>query len=110
MQDFFPPEVKTIVLLSLLNPGTIVVGYLLGRRINQKAKIILAAFGAGIAGAAFAAIAPWVGLAIFRPSLMVGIFVLSFIFGFWWAWLGYRVQVAKGTIAKDAANVERERL
>lgn len=101
MQDFIPPELKDILFLSLVNPGTIVAGYLLGRRANERSKILIAAFGAGVAGAAFGALAPWVGLAVYRPSLLVGIFVASFVLGFWWAWLGYKVQHAKNSTKHD---------
>jgi hypothetical protein len=103
MQDLIPPELKDILLLSLLNPGTIVGGYMLGRRADERSKIVIAAFGAGVAGAAFGAVAPWVGLTVYRPSLLVGIFVTSFVFGFWWAWLGYRVREAKNAAHRNDA-------
>ena len=84
-----PPEVLEIVVHSVMNPGTIVAGYLIGRRADQPQKIIVGAFAAGIAGVLFALIVMKIGLSPDRPSLFPGIFVLSFVLGGLWASLGY---------------------
>jgi high-affinity Fe2+/Pb2+ permease len=89
MLQSIPPEVIEIVVHSVMNPGTIVAGYLIGRNADQPQKIIVGAFAAGLAGVLFAWIVMRIGLAINRPSLFPGIFVLSFILGALWAWLGY---------------------
>jgi len=84
-----PPEVLEIIVHSVMNPGTIVAGYLIGRRADQPQKIIVGAFAAGIAGVLFALIVMKIGVSPDRPSLFPGIFVLSFVLGGLWAWLGY---------------------
>lgn len=89
MLQSIPPEVIEIVVHSVMNPGTIVAGYLIGRNADQPQKIIVGAFAAGLAGVLFAWLVMRIGLAVNRPSLFPGIFVLSFILGAFWAWLGY---------------------
>ncbi len=87
-----PPELKTILLLSLLNPGTILVGFLLGYYADEKAKLVVAAFGSGIGGAAIAAILTTLGIAVYRPSFLMGIFICSMVMGVFWGWLGYSLR------------------
>ena len=84
-----PPAVLEIIVHSVMNPGTIVVGYLFGRYADQPQKIIVGAFAAGIAGVLFALMVMKIGVSPDRPSLFPGIFVLSFMLGALWAWLGY---------------------
>jgi hypothetical protein len=84
-----PPEVIEIVTHAVMNPGTIVTGYLIGRKADQPQKIIVGAFAAGIAGILFAWLVMKIGLSPDRPKLFPGILVLSFLLGAGWAWLGY---------------------
>jgi hypothetical protein len=84
-----PPEVLEIIVHAVMNPGTIVAGYLIGRNADQPQKIIVGAFAAGIAGVLFALLVMKIGLSPDRPKLFPGIFVLSFVLGALWAWLGY---------------------
>jgi hypothetical protein len=89
MLSSIPPEVIEIVVHAVMNPGTIVAGYLIGRYADQPQKIIVGAFAAGIAGVVFAWLVMKIGLSPDRPKLFPGIFVLSFLLGALWAWLGY---------------------
>ncbi len=73
-----PPEVLEIIVHSVMNPGTIVAGYLIGRNADQPQKLIVGAFAAGVAGVLFALLVMKIGLSPDRPRLFPGIFVLSF--------------------------------
>lgn len=90
-----PPEVIEIVVHAVMNPGTIVAGYLIGRRADQPQKIIVGAFAAGLAGVLFALLVMKLGLSPDQPKLFPGIFVLSFLLGAGWAWLGYFARNAR---------------
>jgi hypothetical protein len=95
MLNSIPPEVLEIIVHSVMNPGTIVAGYLIGRRADQPQKIIVGAFAAGVAGVLFALAIMKIGLSPDRPSLFPGIFVLSFVLGGLWAWLGYFARTSR---------------
>jgi hypothetical protein len=84
-----PPELEQIFVLSVMNPATILVGFLLGRRADQKQKIAVGAFGAGVAGTAFAGLLRSLGYTQLQPRLLAGVFVLSFVLGMVWAWIGF---------------------
>ena len=84
-----PPDLIEVVTHAVMNPGTIVAGYLIGRHADQPQKIIVGAFAAGAAGVLFAWLVMKLGLSPDHPRLFVGIFVLSFILGAIWAWLGW---------------------
>ena len=45
-----PPDLVNMLVFSLLNPGTIVVGLLVGRAADQVQKVVVGAFLAGLAG------------------------------------------------------------
>ncbi len=89
MLSNIPPDLIEIVTHAVMNPGTIVAGYLIGRRADQPQKIIVGAFAAGAAGVLFAWLVMKIGLSPDHPRLFPGIFVLSFVLGAGWAWLGY---------------------
>jgi len=89
MLHSIPPEVIEIIVHAVMNPGTIAAGYLIGRHADQPQKIIVGAFAAGVAGVLFALLIMKIGLSPDRPKLFPGIFVLSFVLGALWAWLGY---------------------
>lgn len=87
-----PPEVKEILLLALVNPATLATGYWLGRRADQRQKLFVAGFVAGLAGLAFAWLLMRLGFTEPMPKLLAGVFVVSAIAGGGWAAFGYRMR------------------
>ncbi len=85
-----PPELRLVLLLSVLNPAAIAVGYLLGRRADQPQKIVVAAFPAGIAGVMFGLLVIVTGLTGAGTRLLAGIFIVSGLVGMLAAWIGFR--------------------
>ena len=87
------PDVNLIELFlyAALNPATVAVSFLMGRKANEKSKILIAAFAGGIAGVTllyFAALfrvwdAPMLGRAA------AGIFAASLAAGLVYAWIGF---------------------
>ena len=73
MIDINPFDPQTVVLLGALNPVTILVAFLLGRKADQWQKIPVAAFAGAFAG-----------------FLLVG-----FVSGLIWALVGYFIFPAK---------------
>lgn len=90
-----PQELKDILLLALMNPATLVVGYWLGRRADQVQKTVIAGFAAGLAGAVWAWLQMQLGFTTAQPKLLSGILVVSIIIGALWAWLGYRIRLGR---------------
>ena len=90
-----PPDFLEVIVHAVMNPGTIVAGYLFGRRSDQPQKIVVGAFAAGVAGVLFAWLVMRIGLSPNQPRLFPGIFVLSFILGAGWAGLGYFAGASK---------------
>jgi uncharacterized integral membrane protein len=87
------PDVNVVELLAYaaLNPATIAVAFLMGRKADEKPKIIIAAFAAALAGVALLYVA-----ALFRiwdaPMLgraAAGVFAASLAAGVFYGWIGY---------------------
>lgn len=95
MLSFIPPDLQEVVLLALMNPGTILAGYLLGKRASEPQKIIVGAFASGVAGVAFAILLMVVGLTTPKTNLLTGVFIAAMLLGVFWTWLGYKVGHAK---------------
>lgn len=80
----------TLIKIALLNPAVIVVAFLMGRRVDEWQKLIVAAFAASVAGVLLYWLAAAVGL---MPIHALGgeaaILVLQLPIGFAWATLGY---------------------
>ena len=87
-----PPELKDVIVLSVMNLGTILAGFCIGRRADQVEKIVVGAFASGIAGVLFAGLLGILGLAEVHARSMGGVFVLSFLLGIVWTWLGYKTR------------------
>ncbi len=87
-----PQELKDILLLAIANPAAIAVAYWLGRRADQRAKIVLAAFIAGLAGVAFVGLLMVLGLVAPKVRLLSGIFVAAGLASLVWASIGFRVR------------------
>lgn len=90
LEPFHP---LSIILIAALNPVVIAVAFLMGRAADQRQKIVVAAFAAALAGAIALWLATFVGLV---PAKGVGgeggVFVLSLLFGLFWAWLGFKTR------------------
>ena len=87
-----PPELKQVLVLSLLNPVTILVGILAGRAVDQVQKIVLGAFVAALAGVAAALAAARLGLPVAEPRTAAGMFVVSCVVGLFWSWVGFKAR------------------
>jgi hypothetical protein len=87
-----PPELEAVIVLSVMNLGTVLAGFLIGRRADQAQKIVIGAFASGIAGVLFAGLLGLLGFAEVHPRSMGGVFVLSLLLGFVWTWLGYKTR------------------
>jgi membrane associated rhomboid family serine protease len=87
-----PADLKDVLLLALANPATIAVAYWLGRRADQRPKIVVAAFIAGIAGVVFAWLLMLTGMVEPKVRLLSGIFVAAGVSGLVWAWLGFTIR------------------
>ncbi|MEL6374189.1 MAG: hypothetical protein AAFR04_09495 [Pseudomonadota bacterium] len=85
----FPPDLQQMVLVAFFNPATILVAYLIGRRADQAAKVLVAAFAAAFAGLMFAMLLDAFGIYIGYANAVGGIFAMSFVYGLVWAYLGY---------------------
>ena len=90
----FQPNVDLVALVSVaaLNPVVIGLGLWLGRQVDQPGKIVIAGFGAGLAGMALI----WLAATLRMPFIYdvgrasAGIFVAQGLFGMLWAAIGYR--------------------
>ncbi|HRN83770.1 MAG TPA: hypothetical protein PK857_03040 [Hyphomicrobium sp.] len=80
----------TLVLIAALNPATIAVAFLMGRRADQWQKLLVVAFAASIMGFLLYWLSGQVGLV--RVHALGGeaaLFTLQFAFGLVWAAVGY---------------------
>ncbi|SFV28363.1 hypothetical protein [Hyphomicrobium facile] len=96
----FQPDVPLIevFLYGVLNPATIVVAFMLGRRADDKAKLIIAGFAGAAAGAALLYIATFLRLWD-APTLgraIAGVFTTSLIAGIVYAGIGYATKGSTG--------------
>lgn len=96
----FQPDVPLIevFLYGVLNPATIIVAFMLGRRADDKAKLMIAGFGGAAAGAALLYIATFLRLWD-APTLgraIAGVFTTSLIAGIVYAGIGYATKGSTG--------------
>ncbi|MCC6780272.1 MAG: hypothetical protein IT537_27165 [Hyphomicrobiales bacterium] len=85
-------DLKQLLLLSILNPAAILVGYWFGRRADQVQKVVIGGFVAGVAGVLFIWLLGKLGVWIGNPRAVGGAFVTCFVAGMIWAYVGWRVQ------------------
>jgi len=83
-----PDAIKDVLMLALLNPATVLVGYWLGRRADQPQKAIVAGFAAGLAGTAFAWLLMTLSVTPPRHRLLAGVLILATLAGVAFAALG----------------------
>jgi hypothetical protein len=84
-------NVLELVAYSALNPATMAVAFWMGRKANEKPKILIAAFAGAIAGVVLIYVA---ALLRFWDAPMLGragggIFASGLAAGIVYAWLGY---------------------
>jgi hypothetical protein len=80
-----------VLLYGVLNPATIIVAFMMGQRVDDKSKLMIAAFAGAIAGVAVLYVATFLRLWD-APTLgraIAGVFVVSLVAGFVYAALGY---------------------
>jgi hypothetical protein len=77
---------------TILNPAAIIVAFMIGRRADQAAKIIVAAFAAGIAGMLLGLLGWLIGLPGVDRKSLAGLFTFCFLYGLLWGWIGYRLR------------------
>jgi hypothetical protein len=79
-----PVDLKSVVLVALLNPAVIAVAFWMGRNADQWQKLPVAAFAAALAGRLNV-----VGLSGLGRAA-AGVFTTQFLVGLAWAYLGRR--------------------
>lgn len=85
-----PFDPQALLLIALLNPAVIVVGFLMGRAADQWQKIIIAGFAASLAGFLLMYVAAYFRILHVRGiGGEAGLVALQFLFGMGWAALGY---------------------
>ena len=93
MSPELQPDVNLteLLLYAALNPATIAVAFKMGRKADEKPKILIAAFAGAIAGVALLYVA-----ALFRiwdaPTLgraAAGSFAASLVAGLIYGWIGF---------------------
>jgi hypothetical protein len=87
-----PPDLVQMLVFSLINPGTILAGLLIGRAADQVQKIVVGAFLASLAGLLTAWLATKAGIPVGlkQPRNVAGLFILAWILGCFWSWVGFR--------------------
>ena len=89
----FQPDVPLleVLLYGIFNPATIIVAFLMGRKADDKSKIMIAAFAGAAAGVAVLYLVTLLRLWD-SPTLaraVGGVFVTSLVAGFAYAGAGY---------------------
>ncbi len=82
---------RFVILFAFIDPVVVALGLWMGWRADQKAKIILAGFAAGLAGVALAFLARFAGLSWFEGGYAFGGAHAFFrvLAGVLWAAIGY---------------------
>ena len=92
-------NVVELIAYAALNPATIVTAFLMGRKADEKPKILIAAFAGAIAGVVLLYIAAYLRIWD-APTLgraAAGSFASSLAVGIVYGWIGY-------TFGKPAAH------
>lgn len=91
MAPIEPVPLTDVLLIAALNPATIAVAFLMGRKADQPQKLVVAALAAAVAGSALVWVLAEVGITFFAKTGRAagGILVAQSILGLAWAALGY---------------------
>jgi len=95
LSDYIVP-LSEVALYALLNPAVILVAFAMGRKADQAAKLLIAAFAGAAAGVFVIYIASVLGV-LDAPRVVRaagGVFILSLLTGLVYAWIGYRFKGA----------------
>ncbi len=93
MSGLQPFDPFSLVLIALLNPAVIIVGFVMGRSANQVQKLVVAGFAAACAGAILVWLAAYVDILPARGvGGEAGLFVMQLLLGTLWAALGYKLR------------------
>jgi uncharacterized RDD family membrane protein YckC len=87
-----------VLLYGALNPATIIVAFMLGQRVDEINKLVIAAFAGAVAGVAVLYIATFLRLWD-APTLgraIAGVFIVSLAAGFIYAGAGYLMRRKTG--------------
>jgi len=87
-----------VLLYGVLNPATIIVAFMLGQRVDEINKLVIAAFAGAVAGVAVLYIATFLRLWD-APTLgraIAGVFIVSLAAGFIYAGAGYLMRRKTG--------------
>lgn len=80
-----------VLIYGIFNPATIIIAFILGRRADDKAKILIAGFGGAVAGVALLYLVTllrvWDAPTLGRAA--AGVFIVSLLAGFVYAAIGY---------------------
>lgn len=97
IEPLSPPDVETavslveIALFAALNPATIITAIWLGRKVDEKPKLLIAAFAGAVAGVALLYVAAllrlWDAPTLGRAA--AGVFIASLFTGLAYAGIGY---------------------
>lgn len=98
--ELLPPDLQadvglmTVMLFALLNPAAIAVAFWMGRKADQPAKLIIAAFAGAAAGTALLWFAALLRLPfVATPSrAAAGIFAAQCVFCLLWAGAGHAMR------------------
>lgn len=89
-------QLQQVLLLGLLNPAIMMVGYWLGRRTDQTQKVVIAGFIASVAGFALVVVLGWLGVELARLRSPGGVVAVGIVSGMIWAAIGRKVgQIAR---------------
>ncbi len=86
-----PPDsyLWTVLLLAIANPVVWLVGFFMGRHVDQPQKFIVVAFAAAFAGFVCTWLAQAFGLVSVKGYGATGIFIAQMFIGAFAGWLGY---------------------
>ncbi len=85
-------DLQQMLFVAVMNPGAILAGFFVGRYANEMQKIIVGGFAAGFAGLAFVWLVNRLGFYVGDMQSVGGVFVLSFIVGLVWFFVGFKTQ------------------
>ena len=85
-------DLQQLVLVAVLNPAAILVGFFIGRHADQWQKAVVGGFAAGFAGLAFVWLIDKLGVYVGNMQSVGGIFAASFGVGMIWCLVGYKTR------------------